>query len=183
MDRKLGFAEALGRGDDDAETLEEDPAVDRPAPHLEVVGYLIDDGRNAKCEQLIRDTLTQHPDLACFVGMNARHGPILLKVLGEEGKLGAIKLITFDEAAETLDGIEQGFVHATVAQDPYQYGYEAVRMLASLSRNAGRSIPIVGKGSLHVPTEAIHKEQLSTFRARLGQRQSDSAAASADSGV
>ena len=53
-----------------------------------IVGYFEDNGDMEKCAEIIRDTLTKNPDLAGIVGMNARHGPTLLKVLGELEKLG-----------------------------------------------------------------------------------------------
>ena len=63
--------------------------------------------------------------------MNAQHGPILLRVLRDLDKLGKIKLVTFDDDEQTLGGLESGDIYATIAQDPYKYGYEAVDMLAS----------------------------------------------------
>ena len=101
-----------------------------------------------KCGDNIRETIAKHPDLACIVGMNARHGPTLLKVLGELNKLGQIKLITFDDAEETLGGIEAGHIFATMAQDPYKYGYESVISLAALCRGDDVSIPVVGRGAV-----------------------------------
>jgi ribose transport system substrate-binding protein len=114
--------------------------------------------------------LSEHPDVACFVGMTARHGPILLEVLKELGKLGQIKLITFDDAEETLAGIEDGHIYATVAQDPYKYGYEAVSTLASLCRGDESGLPVVGRGSIFVDAEPIRRDNLDEFRARLKAR-------------
>ena len=82
----------------------------------------------------VRQTITKHPDLACVVGMNAQHGPILLNVLKDLEKLDQIKLVTFDFMDETLAGIEEGHIYATIAQDPYKYGYEAVATLGQLCR-------------------------------------------------
>ena len=135
-----------------------------------VVGYFEDNGDMEKCAEIIRDTLTKNPDLAGIVGMNARHGPTLLKVLGELKKLGQVKLITFDDAAETLDGIEAGYIFATMAQDPYQYGYQSVVSLASLCRGDDTSIPIVGRGSWYVNAEPIRKANLKEYRARMDMR-------------
>lgn len=123
--------------------------------------------------QLIRDTLKKHPDLAGFIGMNARHGPILLKVLGEEKQLGKIKLVTFDDADETLAGVASGDVFATVAQDPYMFGYQAVRMLASMSRGDPSDVPVIGGGTIHVNAEAIRKDNLEAFRNRVRKRLPD----------
>jgi ribose transport system substrate-binding protein len=112
--------------------------------------------------------------------MNARHGPILLTVLEELGKLGQIKLVTFDYGDETLDGIEAGHIYATIAQDPYMYGYEAVATLAHLCRGDETSVPIVGKGSTYVGAEPISRESIDAFRARLKARGQSTASAKND---
>jgi ribose transport system substrate-binding protein len=163
LDRKSGFQEEIRK-------LESASPENEPRQY-EVVGYLVDNGSADTCAENIRKTLAEHPDLAGFVGMNARHGPILLEVLGDLGKLGQIKLITFDDAEETLAGIEAGHIYATVAQDPYKYGYEAVATLASLCRGDETGLPIVGKGSTYVNAEPIRQENLDEFRARLKARQ------------
>ena len=161
VDRKAGFEEVIAQAG----------AGDEAAPDYEVVGYQVDEGDSERCAQNIREALEAHPDLACFVGMTARSGPILLKELEEQGKLGQIKLVTFDDAPETLQGIEDGSIHATVAQDPYKYGYEAISMLASLCRNPEVGLPIVGKGFFFVSVEPIRQDNLAAFRDRLKARQ------------
>ena len=163
LDRKQGFEERIN--DSDGKQAEE------PAPKFEVVGYFADNGNSERCATIIRDTLAEHPDLTCFVGMTARSGPVLLKVLGETDKLGQIKVIAFDDANETLDGIEAGHIYATVAQDPYKYGYEAVATLAALCRGDETGLPVVGKGSIYMHAEPIKQENLGEFRARLYERQ------------
>ena len=115
--------------------------------------------------------MSEHADLSAIVGLNARHGPILLNVLKELDKLGKVKLITFDDADETLKGVEDGYIYATLAQDPYRYGYEAVTTLATLCSGDETSLPIVGRGSTYLSAEAIRRENLDDFRAKLKSRQ------------
>jgi ribose transport system substrate-binding protein len=172
LDRKGGFEERIAQFADDVEA--------GAPPKLVVVDYLIDSGSAEKCAENVRSALAKHSDLACIVGMNAFHGPVLLKTLEDAGKLGQIKLITFDVEDETLDGIEKGNIFATVAQDPYQFGYEAVTMLASLSRGDATRLPIVGKGSFSVSAEPITQTNLADFRARLKAQQRGAATESAN---
>jgi ribose transport system substrate-binding protein len=164
LDRKSGFQDRLTRLADDTEQPDADP-------RFTIVGFYEDGGSDEKCNQNIRDALAKHADLACFVGLNARHGPVLLRVLGEMNQLGKIKLVTFDAADETLDGIEAGNIYATIAQDPYNFGFEAVRTLSDLCHGHGTELPIVGKGSNYVGAEAIRQTNLPKFRALLKQRQ------------
>lgn len=164
IDRRGGFQERINQ-------LSQSGKDQEGAPRYTIVGFYEDEGSKSKCAENIRTILAEHPNVACIVGMNANHGPTLLRVLKEEGKLGQIKLVTFDEASETLDGIQAGYVYATIAQDPYKYGYEAVNQLAELCRGRGIELPIVGKGSIYVGAEAIRQDNLHDFQARLWARQ------------
>src|SRR5262249_31413430 len=57
-----------------------------------------------------------------------------VKACKEGARLGKISLIGFDENEETLQGIQDGHVFCTVVQDPYKFGYEAVKIMAGLAK-------------------------------------------------
>ncbi|MCA9237251.1 MAG: substrate-binding domain-containing protein [Planctomycetales bacterium] len=163
IDRKAGFEDALKR-----RGLENG---DEPAPpEITVVDYFVDNGDDAACAAGISRTIGEHEDLACIVGMNARHGPIILSTLKELDRLGSIKAVTFDAEAPTLQGVEDGAIYATIAQDPYKYGYEAVRMLHSLAHDGASDVPIVGGGTINITAEAIRQSDVQGFRERLQSR-------------
>ena len=67
-----------------------------------------------------------------------------------------IKIVGFDEDAETLDGIKDGTIYATVVQDPFGFGYEAVKMMAALARGDKSGLP--KDGIKHIPYRIIAKE-------------------------
>ena len=163
LDRRVGYADTVRKefADDSEESTK---------PVLEVLDYLLDEGKSERVAKNIRETLASHPDLAAIVGMNAKHGPIILQVLKEEDKLGKIKVIAFDEDPETLAGIEAGHIYATIAQDPYKFGFETIRMLNGLYRGGGSEVPIVGGGTVNINAEPIRKKDLQAFRERLKAR-------------
>ena len=97
----------------------------------EVVDWIIDEGDSARCQELVAAALDKYADLACVIGMNAQHGAILLDVLKAKDKLGKVAIVAFDEQEETLKGIEDGAIFGAVVQDPYRYGFDSVRVLAS----------------------------------------------------
>lgn len=135
-----------------------------------VVGAFPDDGDNEKCDQIIRDLIAQHPDLACVVTLNARQGPVALSTLEALGKTGEVKLVAFDTPDATLDGVEQGKVFAAIAQDPFAYGYEAIGMLDALYRGDKQSLPVVGRASIHISVEKVTQDTVKAFRERLRTR-------------
>lgn len=162
QDRKAGFQMRIAESPNPDEF-----AVD---PRFNVVGILTDEGDNEKCEQLLRDTIQEHPDLACVVAMNSRQGPVIVRVLKDTGNAGKIKAITFDTPEETLAAIDDGTVFATIAQDPYKYGYDAVNMIDKLCRGDKRYLPVVGRGAIHVSVEPVKKDDLADFRERTAER-------------
>lgn len=162
--RKKGFEESFAHAAGES-------TESAPPSKIQIVGYLTDHGDDQKCAENIRKTLSDYPDLKCLVGMNARHGAIMLDALESAGKLGQVKLVTFDYADEVLNGIESGNIYATVVQDPYKYGYEAVRLLSTFCRKGEEELPIVGGGSVYVYAEAVRSKDLEKFRARLRARQ------------
>ena len=158
-ERKVGYEEKQAEWNKKAES-----------PQWETVNYLTDEGEIDKTKENILRIIEEHEDLACIVGMNGYHGPTFLQVLEEAGKLGQIKLVAFDEAKETLAGIASGDIYATVAQDPFKYGYEAVRMLNSLHNGHDRELPIVGGGAINVNCQPIRQQDLKEFQERLNER-------------
>jgi ribose transport system substrate-binding protein len=167
-DRKGGFQERINQLADDV--------PEGGALKYQVVDYRVDNGNAAACEKNIRELVAAHPDLAVIVGMNAQHGPVLINVLKALDKLDKIKLVTFDDAEETLNGVEDGHIYATLAQDPFLFGYEAVTTLANICGGDETAAPIVGRGSTYLSVEVVQKENLEDFRNRLKSRQKQIAA-------
>jgi ribose transport system substrate-binding protein len=99
-----------------------------------ILDTMTDEASQPKCKANVEDTLTAHPDVRCLVGLWAYNPPAMLQAVQERGLQGKIKLIGFDEDEETLQGIKDGVIYATVVQDPYKFGYEAVRILQHLER-------------------------------------------------
>lgn len=163
IDRKGAFQERIGQLSDDV--------VEGAAPKFTVVGYLEDNGSAEKCTQNIKDILNENRDLACVVGMNANHGPVLLQVLKDLGMLDKIKLVTFDTPEETLDGIEQGHIYATMAQDPFGFGYRSVSRICTLVHGDPLEVPIVGRGSDYLGIEVVRQDNLEEFRKALQKQQ------------
>ena len=150
-------------------------------PAYEVVEYIVDEGDDDKCRELVVKTMEEHPDLACFVGMNAQHGPILLDVLKEKEKLNQIKVVAFDEEAETLAGVRSGEIYAAVVQDPYRYGYEAVRLITIICRGEEGLRPLAGsKSTYNISAQAIRKDNLDAFPETAGRAFEKRQAAEAD---
>lgn len=97
----------------------------------------------------------------CFVGLWAYNPPTILSAVKDKLKegiiqAGQIKIVGFDEDLATPQGIQDGHIYATVVQDPFNFGYESVRIMAGLAKD-DRSVLPKG-GVLDVPHRVITKE-------------------------
>jgi len=114
------------------------------------------------------DAISRHPDLAGMIGLFAYNPTLILEALKQADKLNQIKVIGFDEADETLQGIKDGSVHGTVVQNPFEYGRRSVLVLAGLSR--GLSLDQLGipeNGFLDIPARYIRPDNVDEFWAEL----------------
>jgi ribose transport system substrate-binding protein len=89
------------------------------------------------------------PDV-CFVGLYAYNPPAILEALRARSAVGKVKIVAFDEDLVTLKAVAAGEIDGTVVQDPYNYGYKSVEVLAAIARgddskatavNASKSMP------------------------------------------
>lgn len=163
IDRKGAFQERINQFADDGI---------KPGDPLKytIVGFYEDGGSDEKCAANIREALKQNPDLACIVGMNAQHGPILMRVLKEDNQLDKVKVVTFDDAPETLQGVQDGHIYATLAQDSFGFGYEAVKILCNLKRGDATAIPMGGRGQVFFGVEVVNKDNVDDFRKRMADQ-------------
>jgi ribose transport system substrate-binding protein len=95
---------------------------------------MTDDGKQEVCRQKVDDSLVKYPDVECLVGLWAYNPPAMLEGVKAAQKLGKVKLVGFDENEETLQGVKDGHIIGTVVQNPYEFGYQAIKILAGLAR-------------------------------------------------
>jgi ribose transport system substrate-binding protein len=81
-----------------------------------------------------------------------------------------VQVVGFDTYEETLAGIESGHVAATIMQDPFNIGYESVRVLADAARGERHALPLFQQ--FYLACDAVKKENLAQTRAELARKQS-----------
>ena len=117
------------------------------------------------------DAMASVPDLACMVGLYAYNAPQCMEAAKEAGKIGSMKIVSFDEQDAVLQGIVDGTVAGTISQQPYYYGFESVRILNGLA-NGDKSVLPPG-GFLEVPIVEVTKANVEAFRVELKKMQAD----------
>jgi ribose transport system substrate-binding protein len=143
-----------------------------------IVDTLVDNVDISKASQLAVDAIQKHPNLKCFAGLFGYTTPALLDALKKTGKLGQIKVVGFDEAEPTLDGIVSGQVAGTLVQDQYNMGYDTVRFLVEHLRHIPADQP--GAHMEYLPCRAVTTaEDVAIIRYEKQREQSGGAGSTA----
>jgi ribose transport system substrate-binding protein len=145
---------------------ESTPGNDAPDAEIKgskytVLGTRTDEVDFAKAKANVQDSLTRYPDLGCLVGLFSYNTPKIYEAAKEAGKLGKVRIVGFDEEDDTLRGIQEGNIFATVVQSPYRYGYESVRILTALAKGDNSVIP--PSKFFEVPAVAVKQAEVSAF--------------------
>jgi ribose transport system substrate-binding protein len=130
-----------------------------------VVATRTDNFDKAQAKANAEDVLVAHPNLAGMVGLFAYNAPACLEALRGAGKLGAVRVVAFDEQIATLDGIADGHVVGTVSQDPFQYGYRSIVLLEALARGDASGVP--AGGIVEVEPAVVTAANVAAFRTKL----------------
>jgi ribose transport system substrate-binding protein len=138
---------------------------------FKILGTRTDNFDYAKAKSNAEDAIAGFADLDAMVGLFAYNVPMCLSAVQDAGKLGKIKLISFDEQDATLKGIQDGYVQGTVSQQPYYYGFESVRILAALARGDQSVLPT--GGFFEVSSVVVRKNNVDTFWAELKKLRGD----------
>lgn len=133
--------------------------------NISIIDIRTDDADQIRAKQNAQDTLVQYPDIAGMVGLWSYNGPAILGAVKEAGKSGKVQIVCFDEEPDTLNGVRAGDIFATVVQQPYEFGRQAVEIMAKALRGDTSGIP--ASKQKFVPTLAIQKENVDEFQANL----------------
>ncbi|MCE9604465.1 MAG: sugar-binding protein [Planctomycetia bacterium] len=152
-------------------------AKDAQGPTLgkyELVNTYTDDGKQDVCKTKVDNVLVSYlsdskndPARLCFVGLWAYNPPAALEAAKSAGVAGKVKIVGFDEHEQTLAGIQSGAVHGTVVQSPFEFGYEAARILAGLAKGDKSVLP--SGGVKFIPHQVVKQPDVAAFQAKLKQ--------------
>lgn len=126
-----------------------------------IVATLTDQGKKELAQSKAEDALNAYEDLNAMVGLFEYNPPALYQALKKANKLGEIALIGFDENDITLQAIKDGDCIGTVVQNPYEYGYQSVRILKELLDGNEDVIP--ESRYIDIPPRSITKENVDEY--------------------
>ncbi|HKP11947.1 MAG TPA: sugar-binding protein [Blastocatellia bacterium] len=128
---------------------------------VEILDLRTDDTDLVRAKANVADTLVRYPDIAGLVGLWEYNGPAILNAVKDAGKLGQVKIVCFDEADDTLQGIKAGNIYATVVQQPYEFGYQSIKLMAKVLGGDKSAIP--ASKQQFIPTKPIKRADVDAF--------------------
>jgi ribose transport system substrate-binding protein len=132
---------------------------------VEIIDIRTDDTDRARAKTNAADTLVKYADIAALVGLWSYNGPAILNAVKDANKVGQVKIICFDEEDETLAGVKEGAIFATVVQQPYEFGYQSVKLMAQILKGDRSVIP--ANKQINVPTLIIKKDSVEEFTKKI----------------
>ncbi|TIM47806.1 MAG: ABC transporter substrate-binding protein [Mesorhizobium sp.] len=159
----LGFVGLLGA--DNAKERIEGMKEGLAGTKIELIDVRGDDIDQARAKKNVEDALVASPDVTCMVGFYSYNTPRIYEALRDAGKLGQITVVGFDDDPITLGGVKEGTVAATVVQQPFEWAYQGMKLMAAYLEGDKSGIP--ENGLIIIPTKIIGKDDVDAYAANL----------------
>jgi len=134
---------------------------------ISIIDVRTDDTDQVRAKANVSETLVSHPDVAALIGLWSYNGPAILGAVRDAGRIGQVKIIAFDEDDETLTGVKSGAIAGTVVQQPYEFGYRSMTLLAKVLDGDKSGIP--ASRQVFIPTQVLRQNNVDAFRTKLAQ--------------
>ena len=135
--------------------------------NIQIIDVRTDDTDRVRAKSNVSDTLVRYPEVVGLVGLWSYNGPAILNAVTESNKLGQVKIIAFDEEDETLAGVKQGAIFATVVQQPFEFGYQAIKLMDQYLKGDKSLVPTTKQ--VFVPTLVIKRDTVEAFTQKINQ--------------
>ena len=133
--------------------------------NIQIVDVRTDNTDRVRAKSNAADTLVNVPDVAALVGLWSYNGPAILSAVKEANKVDKVKIVAFDEEDETLRGIKDGAIYATVVQQPFEFGYQSMALMEKYLSGDKSVVPATKQ--IFVPTLAIKKADVDEFTKKI----------------
>ena len=88
----------------------------------------------------VRNAIINHKDLVALVGIWSYNAPAIAEVVTERKRRDDLTVVTFDAEAGAIEHMSQGKIDAMVVQNPFDMGYQTVRLLKAMHENDSATI-------------------------------------------
>jgi ribose transport system substrate-binding protein len=131
--------------------------------NIQIIDIRTDDTDPVRAQKNAEDTLVKYPDIGCLVGLWNYNGPAILNAVRGAGKTGTVKIVCFDDEADTLSGIASGDIYGTVVQNPFEFGKQSVTRMEKYLKGDKTQL----SGKIFIPVREIKKDNVADYQAEL----------------
>jgi len=99
-----------------------------------------DDTLEDRARKNVRDAIANYPKLDTLVGIWSYNAPAIADVVKEKDRRKDFTVIVFDAEPIAIQHMADGMIDAMVVQNPYQMGYQGVRLMKALVEKDEKTI-------------------------------------------
>ena len=89
-----------------------------------------------KAQTFAQTAITKHPDAGVFLGLYSYNGPRIAEEMSKNPDFRSkVTVVTFDLDEQAIGHLEKKNIDVTVCQNPFQIGYDAIRMLKAMAQD------------------------------------------------
>ena len=99
-----------------------------------------DEGDRSRARENVRNAIRNHAELNCLAGIWSYNAPAIVDVVKELKKREEMAVVCFDAEPQAIRHLENGMIDALVVQNPYQMGYQSMKLLAALVQDDKKTI-------------------------------------------
>ncbi len=135
--------------------------------NVSIIDTRTDDTDRVRAKSNVSDTLVRYPDVAALVGLWSYNGPAIISAVRDANRVGQVRIVAFDEEDETLAGVRDGSIYGTVVQQPYEFGYQAIKTMAQALAGDRSGIP--PNKQKFIETRVIKRDNVEEFSKQINQ--------------
>ena len=110
-------------------------------PKFQSLDSMPDDTDRARARDNVRTAIQNHKDkLKTLVGIWSYNAPAIADVVKELERRKDYTIVVFDAEPIAIQQISAGLIDAMVVQNPYQMGYQGVRLMKALHENDQKTV-------------------------------------------
>ena len=105
-------------------------------PGIKIVQTVDDKGDPREANDAVSALLSKKTKVDGVICLEASGGSGTAEALHRTDMTGKVAIVSFDKDPETLDGVEKGWINATIVQKPYIMAYYGLKFADDLHHNA-----------------------------------------------
>jgi ribose transport system substrate-binding protein len=99
-----------------------------------------DETDRSRARENVRNAIRNHPDLNVLVGIWSYNAPAIVDIVKEMQNRDKMTVVAFDAEPLAIKEMGEGNVDAMVVQNPYEMGYQGVRLMKALKEDDKKTV-------------------------------------------